>query len=101
MGALRAVRGREPRGELVAVSACDPLNLAGHLAGTAGVAAVPGNRVLIRDGVPLAAREGGRIRALADWSPLSAREVEQALTRRRWSDGLTAHLRAAGATGRW
>ena len=51
--ALRAVHRREPSGEVVRVSACDPLNLVGILTPGARVPAVPGNAVTYRDGVPV------------------------------------------------
>ena len=52
--ALRAVHKRPSTGELVRVSAHDPLNVIGILTPGARVAAVPGNEVLYRDGAPVA-----------------------------------------------
>lgn len=100
VGALRAVRRREPPGQLVAVSGVDPLNLAGIVTSGDLVPAVATNRVLYRDGVPVAVREGGRIRPLADWGPLTSLQVERALVRRRLSEPLKAHLQSVGALGR-
>ena len=58
--AERARYGARPdKGEMVVVSACDPLNLAGILTPGDRVPAVLGNRLVYRDGVPLAAIEGG------------------------------------------
>jgi ATP-dependent Lhr-like helicase len=51
--ALRAIRRSERNGDLVRVSGCDPLNLVGILTPEARVAAVIGNRVTYRDGVPV------------------------------------------------
>ena len=59
---LRAVRKLKPDGELLALSACDPLNLAGVTTPGPKVPAVLGNRVLLRDGVPVASLESGHIR---------------------------------------
>ena len=59
IGVLRAVRRRALDGSLVAVSASDPLNLVGTLLPGNKVAAVSGNRVVYRDGVPVAARVAG------------------------------------------
>ena len=56
---LRRLRSREPDDRLVVVSACDPLNLAGILTPGPRVASVPGNRLAYRNGVPVAAMEGG------------------------------------------
>jgi ATP-dependent Lhr-like helicase len=65
VGRLRAVRRQEKRGELVALSAADPLNLVGVLTPDTRVAATARNRVLFRDGVPIAALEAGAVRSLA------------------------------------
>ena len=51
--ALRAVHKRAPAGEVVRVSATDPLNVVGILTPGARVPATSGNEVLYRDGVPL------------------------------------------------
>ncbi|CAM3852750.1 putative ATP-dependent helicase [Pseudomonas reidholzensis] len=60
VGLLRQVRRRALDGELVMVSASDPLNLVGTLLPGAKVPAVSGNRVLYRDGVAVAARVAGK-----------------------------------------
>jgi ATP-dependent Lhr-like helicase len=60
VGLLRQVRNRALGGELVVVSGCDPLNLAGTLLPGTKVPAVAGNRLLYRDGVPVASRVAGR-----------------------------------------
>ncbi len=51
--AMRAVHRREPTGEIVRISACDPLNLVGIITPGARIPAVLGNEVLYRDGVPV------------------------------------------------
>jgi ATP-dependent Lhr-like helicase len=58
---LRRVKNTEPTGQLVAVSACDPLNLVGILTPGERVPAVLGNRVVFRDGVPLGSLESGNL----------------------------------------
>jgi ATP-dependent Lhr-like helicase len=51
--AMRAVNRVEPTGEVVRISACDPLNLVGIITPGTRVPAVLGNDVLYRDGVPV------------------------------------------------
>jgi len=51
--AMRTVHRREATGDIVRVSACDPLNLVGILTPGPRVPAVLGNEVLYRDGVPV------------------------------------------------
>jgi ATP-dependent Lhr-like helicase len=65
VGRLRAVRKQGWNGELVALSAADPLNLVGIVTPEARVAAITPNRVLLRDGLAIAALEGGEVRRLA------------------------------------
>ncbi len=65
VGRLRAVRKLDKGGELVALSGADPLNLVGIVTPEARVAGVTPNRVLFRDGLAIAALEGGELRRLA------------------------------------
>ena len=58
---MRGVRKAKPDGRPIAVSACDPLNLAGILTPGARVPALLGNRVVCRDGVPVASVQGGEL----------------------------------------
>ena len=61
--ALRRERRTEASGALTTISACDPLNLAGILTPGPRVPATPGNRVVVRDGVPVASLQGGEVHA--------------------------------------
>ncbi|HYT15458.1 MAG TPA: ATP-dependent DNA helicase, partial [Burkholderiales bacterium] len=65
VGRLRAVRKLDKGGELVALSGADPLNLVGIVTPEARVGAITPNRVLYRDGLAIAALEGGELRRLA------------------------------------
>ena len=58
---LREINRSEPTGRMEVVSACDPLNLAGILTTGDKVPAVLGNRVVFRDGVPVASLESGKV----------------------------------------
>ena len=55
---LREVRRTPASGALLAISTADPLNLAGIVTAGDRIRAAARNRVLYRDGVPLAVREG-------------------------------------------
>jgi ATP-dependent Lhr-like helicase len=50
---LRAMRSNECAGEIVAISAADPLNLAGILLPGTRISAASGKIVTFRDGVPM------------------------------------------------
>jgi ATP-dependent Lhr-like helicase len=65
VGRLRAVRKAEKVGETLVLNASDPLNLVGILTPDGRVPAVHTNRLLLRDGLPIAALEGGEVRRLA------------------------------------
>jgi ATP-dependent helicase Lhr and Lhr-like helicase len=85
IGMLREIRRRpEPR-NLVSISGADPLNLVGVLTPGPRLPALTGNRLLYRDGIPIALLAGGEVRFLAE---LEARE--------EW-DARKALLRAGGA----
>ena len=58
---LRKVRSAEPTDRLVTISACDPLNVVGILTPGDKVPAVPGNRVVFKDGVPVCSMESGSL----------------------------------------
>jgi ATP-dependent Lhr-like helicase len=66
IGLLRSIRKSSLKGELITLSAADPLNLQGLLTPGPRVAALTGNRILFRDGLPVAALEAGEIRRLSD-----------------------------------
>jgi len=61
VGLLRSLRKAKPGGELIALSAADPLNLLGILTPGPRVPAIASNRILLRDGLPIAALEAGRV----------------------------------------
>ena len=61
VGVLRGVRSAEKSGRLLVVSGVDPLNLAGIVTPGSRVAAIYSNRVMYRDGVPVAALIAGNV----------------------------------------
>jgi len=83
IGSLRAVRREQADGAMVAVSGADPLNLVGIITPGDTLAALAGNRVLYRDGAPIAIRDGeGRgEKFLVSISPDEQNEVKAALVR--------------------
>ena len=87
---LRAVRKKTTDGELITVSAADPLNLVGILLPGERVASIAKNRLLFRDGVPVAAYAGREVRFLAKLDAQSEWSVRNTLLRRRIPSGLRA-----------
>ncbi|HEU5442210.1 MAG TPA: hypothetical protein VFU61_00200, partial [Steroidobacteraceae bacterium] len=82
VGLLREVRRRPREGEWVSLSAADPLNLIGILTPGSRVPALAGNRVLYRDGVPLATLAGGETRFFETLDASSQWEAHNLLLRR-------------------
>lgn len=78
IGLLRSIRKAPPKNELITLSAADPLNLQGILTPGPRIAAFTANRILFRDGLPIAALESKEIRKLSDES-VSDSEIESAL----------------------
>jgi ATP-dependent Lhr-like helicase len=84
--ALRALRRAGPSGEMVALSATDPLNLVGVLTPGPRVPSLTGNAILLRDGVPIASRESGQVvprASLGDEERASAERALDPATRAR------------------
>ncbi|HSC30015.1 MAG TPA: hypothetical protein VLD67_22230, partial [Vicinamibacterales bacterium] len=61
---LREVRRTRPDGRLITISTADPLNLVGIVTAGDRIRAAGRNRLVYRDGVPLAVREGELVREL-------------------------------------
>ena len=81
IGALREARRKGDTGALVSLSGADPLNLAGILTPGPRLAALTRNRVLYRDGVPVALLEGGEVRFLEALEAASEWEARNLLLR--------------------
>jgi ATP-dependent Lhr-like helicase len=65
IGLLRSIRKAAPKNELITLSAADPLNLQGILTPGPRIAAFTTNRILFRDGLPIASLESKKIRKLS------------------------------------
>lgn len=81
VGMLRDIRRKEASGALVSVSGADPLNLAGILTPGPKLAALTGNRLLYRDGLPVAALAGGEVQFLEPLDPGSEWQARKTLLR--------------------
>jgi ATP-dependent Lhr-like helicase len=80
---LREVRRIRADGELTTVSAADPLNLTGIVTAGDRIRTAGRNRIVYRDGAPLAAVEGGVVRELEPIDAGIAADVARALKPRR------------------
>jgi ATP-dependent helicase Lhr and Lhr-like helicase len=81
VGLLRETRRRAGSGAWISVSGADPLNLAGILTPGPKLAALTGNRLLFRDGVPIASLAGGAVNYLSALDPATEWEARKRLLR--------------------
>jgi ATP-dependent Lhr-like helicase len=79
IGLLRSLRKVRPTGELIALSGADPLNLVGILTPGPRITGIVPNRILVRDGTPVAALAAGQIIKLDGEIAEPQRVIEQAL----------------------
>jgi ATP-dependent Lhr-like helicase len=80
LGLLREVRKRPLSGEMLAVSAVDPFNQLGTLLPGARVPALAANRILFRDGLPVAVLAAGKPQWLVELDEDAQREARRLLT---------------------
>jgi len=82
VGLLRDIRRKPPDGVLLSLSAADPLNLVGILTPGARLAALTGNRLLYRDGLPVAVLSGGEVKFSQELDAKEAWHAHNVLLRR-------------------
>jgi ATP-dependent Lhr-like helicase len=92
VGQLRALRKQPRKGTLVSVSAADPLNLVGIASAGDRLPALAGNRLLYRDGLPIAVLEGREPRFLVELDAAARWQAQSALVRRSVAPRLKAYL---------
>jgi ATP-dependent Lhr-like helicase len=90
---LRETRRAPLAGQYVSLSGADPLNLVGTVLPGAKVAALTANRILYRDGAPIATWSGSDVQWIEALGPAEARVAERVLTRRQAGSPLLAYLR--------
>ena len=80
IGMLRDIRRQPESDRWVAVSGADPLNLAGILTPGPKIASLTGNRVLYRDGIPIASLVAGEVTFFKELDPTTERQARQVLS---------------------
>ncbi len=81
IGLLREARRKPASGALVSLSGADPLNLIGIVTPGPRLAALTGNRVLYRDGIPVAFYAGGEAQFVEKLDPAEEWAARKALLR--------------------
>jgi len=82
VGLLRDVRRKAPTEQYLALSGADPLNLIGILTPGSRLPSLVGNRLLYRDGLPVATYAAGEIHYLEQLPAKEQWEAQTALLRR-------------------
>jgi len=82
VGLLRDMRRKALDGKWLSLSAADPLNLIGILTPGARLPALTGNRLLYRDGLPVAVFAAGEVKFLQELDPKDAWQAQNVLLRR-------------------
>src|SRR6185312_12239769 len=81
VGALRDMRKKKADGAWIGVSGIDPLNLAGILTPGAKLPALASNRLLYRDGIPVAMLAGGDVTFLVEMDEAAQWDVRKSILR--------------------
>ncbi len=81
VGLLREARRKPHDGRWISISGADPLNLVGILTPGPKLAALTGNRLLYRDGLPVALLAGGEVQLLETLDEPGQWEARKALLR--------------------
>ena len=95
---LRSIRRAPSAGAMISISAADPLNLLGVLTPGSRLSPSASNRVLYRDGVPVAVLEAKEIRFLAEMNAADQWQIRNALLRRNVPPKVRAYLSTPGMT---
>ncbi|HEV8589874.1 MAG TPA: DEAD/DEAH box helicase [Pyrinomonadaceae bacterium] len=95
---LRSIRRTAAEGAMVSISASDPLNMLGILVPGPRLSPAASNRLLYRDGVPIAVLESKEIRFLTEMNSADQWQARNALLRRRIPPKVRAYLNQTGST---
>ncbi len=89
---LRKIRKESKTNKLVAISATDPLNLTGYITPGGRVPAHLNNRILYRDGIPVAFREGKEVKYAESFDPKEKWKLHTELIQRKIPPKVKAYL---------
>ncbi len=93
VGMVRSIRRAPANETMISISAADPLNLVGIITPGARITAHTANRVLYRDGIPVAVLESGETKFLVELSRAGEWKAKAALVRKATPPALRSYLR--------
>jgi ATP-dependent Lhr-like helicase len=83
VSSMRAIRKQALDGQLISLSAADPLNLSGVLIPGPRIPSLAGNRLLLRDGELVASHVGGQSQLHVSFAPADEWAARNALLHKR------------------
>ena len=83
---------------MISLSAADPLNMLGIVLPGGRLSPAASNRILYRDGIPIALLEARELRFLAEMTPAEQWQARRALLRRNIPPKVRAYLNQSGRT---
>jgi ATP-dependent Lhr-like helicase len=89
---LRQIRKSSKTGELISITAADPLNLLGVILPGKRVSNITSNRILYQDGIPIAVLEGKETHYLKPMDPQEQWQAQKALVLRKFPHKLRYYL---------
>ena len=95
---LRSIRRTPSEGTMISVSAADPMNLLGIVTPGGRLSPAASNRVLYRDGVPIAILEAKELRFVVEMTAADQWQARNALLRRHVPPKVRAYLNQTGST---
>jgi ATP-dependent Lhr-like helicase len=95
---LRSIRRAPGEGMLIALSGADPLNLLGIITPGSRLSPASKNRLLCRDGVPIAVLEAKELSFLVEMSAADQWQARNALLRRHVPPKVRTYLNQSGST---
>ena len=95
---LRSIRRTAVDGSMISISAADPLNMLGILVPGPRLSSAAANRLLYRDGAPIAVLEAKEIRYVVEMNAAEQWQARNALLRRRVPPKVRAYLNQSGST---
>jgi ATP-dependent Lhr-like helicase len=93
VGLVRSIRRAPAVEKMISISAADPLNLVGIITPGSRITAHAANRILYRDGAPVAVLEGNETRFLVELSRSAEWQAKAALLRKATPPQLRSYLR--------
>ena len=92
VSAMRSLKKEEPQESFVTISAADPLNLTGFITPGKRIPSFHGNRILYRNGVPVAFKEGKEVIFIDESNPETEWNLKKTLLQRDIQPELRPYL---------